>query len=72
MEITAGFSLNVTVLSWAFLVTNSMRILAYLPTIKKLLRTEVTADCQSQLKWLLGRYPISRLRCICSNPIIAK
>jgi hypothetical protein len=40
-------------LSWAFLATNSMRILAYLPTIKKLLREEATADCQSQLTWLL-------------------
>jgi hypothetical protein len=40
-------------LSWAFLATNSMRILAYLPTIKKLLREDVTADCQSQLTWLL-------------------
>jgi hypothetical protein len=53
MEITAAPSLYVTGLSWAFLVTNSMRVLAYLPTIKKLLRADVTADCQSLLTWLL-------------------
>lgn len=40
-------------LSWAFLATNTVRVLAYLPTIKKLLHEDVTADCQSQLTWLL-------------------
>jgi hypothetical protein len=53
MEAISGSSLYATVLSWTFLVTNSMRVLAYPPTIKKLLRAEATADCQSQLTWLL-------------------
>jgi hypothetical protein len=53
MEAISGSSFYATLLSWAFLATNSIRILAYLPTIKKLLRAEATADCQSQLTWLL-------------------
>jgi len=53
MEAISGSSFYATVLSWAFLATNSIRVLAYLPTIKKLLRAEATADCQSQLTWLL-------------------
>lgn len=53
MDAISGSSFYATLLSWAFLATNSMRILAYLPTIKKLLRSEATADCQSQLTWLL-------------------
>ena len=53
MEAVSGSSIYATVLSWAFLATNSIRVLAYLPTIKKLLRAEATADCQSQLTWLL-------------------
>jgi hypothetical protein len=61
MEAISGSSFYATLLSWAFLATNSIRILAYLPTIKKLLRAEATADCQSQLT-----------HCTCSKPIIAK
>jgi hypothetical protein len=53
MEAISGSSFYATVLSWAFLATNSVRVLAYLPTIKKLLRAEATADCQSQITWLL-------------------
>lgn len=53
METISGSSFYATALSWAFLATNVMRVLAYLPTIKKLLRAEATADCQSQLTWLL-------------------
>jgi hypothetical protein len=53
MEAISGSSFYATVLSWAFLATNSLRVFAYLPTIKKLLRHDVTADCQSQLTWLL-------------------
>jgi hypothetical protein len=53
MELTTTPSLYATVLSWAFLLTNSLRVFTYLPTIKKLLRPDVTGDCQSQLTWLL-------------------
>jgi hypothetical protein len=53
MDALSASSFYATVLSWAFLATNSVRVVAYLPTIKKLLRAEATADCQSQLTWLL-------------------
>lgn len=53
MEALSTSSFYAVGLSWAFLATNSVRILAYLPTIKKLLHEDVTADCQSQLTWLL-------------------
>ncbi len=45
METLSISSSYAVVLSWAFIATNSMRILAYLPTIKKLLHADVTADC---------------------------
>ena len=53
MDALSHSSLYVTILWWAFLITNSVRVFAYLPTIKRLLRADVTADCQSQLTWLL-------------------
>jgi hypothetical protein len=53
MELATTPSLYATVLSWAFLLTNSLRVLTYLPMIKKMLRPDVTGDCQSQLTWLL-------------------
>jgi hypothetical protein len=53
MDALSTSSFYATVLSWAFVATNSMRVVAYLSAIKKLLRAEGTADSQSQLTWLL-------------------
>jgi hypothetical protein len=43
----------VTVVAWAFLLTNSLRVLTYVPMIRKLLRPGIAAECQSQLTWSL-------------------
>jgi hypothetical protein len=53
MESTQLTTYYASILSWAFLATNSMRVIAYLPTIRKLLHPQTTADGQSQLSWLL-------------------
>jgi hypothetical protein len=46
-------SLYVVALTWAFMLTNSLRVFTYLPTIVKLLDPDVTGDCQSTLTWFL-------------------
>lgn len=46
-------SMYVTVVAWVFMLTNSLRVLTYLPMIRKLLRPGIAAECQSQLTWLL-------------------
>lgn len=40
-------------LMWGFMVSNALRVFTYLPTILKLLKPNVTGDCQSTLTWLL-------------------
>jgi hypothetical protein len=46
-------SLYAVALTWAFMLTNSLRVFTYLPTIVKLLDPDVTGDCQSTLTWFL-------------------
>jgi hypothetical protein len=46
-------SLYVVALTWAFMLTNALRVFTYLPTIVKLLKPDVTGDCQSTLTWFL-------------------
>jgi hypothetical protein len=43
----------VTAVAWAFLLTNSLRVVTYLPMIRRLLRPGIAAECQSQVTWLL-------------------
>jgi hypothetical protein len=53
MEPSLLSSIYVTVVAWAFLLTNSLRVLTYLPMIRRLLRPGIAAECQSQITWLL-------------------
>jgi hypothetical protein len=43
----------VTVVAWVFMLTNALRVLTYLPMIRRLLRPGIAAECQSQVTWLL-------------------
>lgn len=53
MEPSLFSSIYVTVVAWAFVLTNALRVVTYLPMIRKLLRPGITAECQSQLTWSL-------------------
>lgn len=46
-------SMYATGVAWVFMLTNSLRVLTYLPMMRKLLRPGIAAECQSQLTWLL-------------------
>jgi hypothetical protein len=52
-QLTANSSPYTAALMWAFLLSNGLRVFTYLPTIVKLLKPNVTGDCQSALTWLL-------------------
>jgi hypothetical protein len=53
VETSSSASVYVTAVAWVFMLTNSLRVLTYLPMIRRLLRPGIAAECQSQLTWLL-------------------